>query len=164
MKKLFAMVLALCLVCCTSALAVRAEGEEPTGEYTGKEDTEATTIVSVTITETYTVVIPPTVNIAFNTVNTPITVNVSDLRLIPGNLLYVQPKDYGTLTDENSGETLPYTLTGLDTKGDVKALFFDKVGDADLTINIPADTWNATPAGSYLGTIAFNIAIRTFSE
>lgn len=164
MKKFLSLLLALCLVCCTSALAVRAEGEEPTGEYTGKDDTEATTIVSVTISETYTVVIPPTVNIAFNDEETAINVKVSNLRLFPGNLLYVQPKDYGTLTDEKSGKTLPYDLTGLDTKGDVTALFFDKTGDANLTINIPEATWNATPAGSYLGTIAFNIAIRTFSE
>jgi len=159
MKKFLSLLLALCLVCCTSALALRGEGE-----YTGKDPTEAQTEVTVSIAETYTVVIPPTVNIPFNAESTPITVNVSDLRLIPGNLLYVQPKDYGTLTDAASQKTLPYTLTGLTTKGDVSALFFDKVGKADLAINIPAATWNATPAGSYVGTIAFTIAIGAFSN
>lgn len=158
------MLMVLCLVCCSSALALRAGAEGTTDDntITGNTPQEAETVVTVTISENYTVVIPPTVPITFNTVDTPITIKVSDLRLLPGNLLYVQPQDYGTLTDATTTKTLAYTLTGLTTKGDVSALFFDADGDAAMNINIPADTWNATPAGSYQGTISFKIAIGTF--
>ncbi len=164
MKKLLAMLLVLCLVCCSSALALRGEAEGTTDDntITGNTPQEAETKVTVTISENYTVVIPPTVPITFNTVDTPITIKVSDLRLLPGNLLYVQPQDYGTLTDAATTKTLAYTLEGLTTKGDVSALFFDADGDAAMNINIPADTWNATPAGNYQGTISFKIAIGTF--
>lgn len=163
MKKLLAMVMVLCLVCCSSALALRGEGE-----YT-QDDTDqaATTVVTVTISEAYTVVIPPAVEIDFNAAETPITIKVTDLRLVPGHFVYVQPQNYGKLVDSTSQKELAYTLTGLTNKGTVtNALFFEQLtegdGNSDLKIAISTDTWNATPAGSYQGTISFKIAIGTF--
>ncbi len=164
MKKLLAMVMVLCLFCCSSALALRGEAE---GEYTGNTDQTATTEVKVTIDEIFTVVIPPAVTIDFNAEATPITIKVTDLRLVPGHFVYVQPQNYGKLVDSTNQTELAYTLTGLTTKGTVtNALFFEQLtegdGNSDLKITISTDTWNATPAGSYSGEITFKIAIGTF--
>lgn len=73
MKKLFALVLALCLLCDATALA---------GTYSNPTN-DAQTLLTTTLNESFTVVIPSTVNIPFNRTSTEMTINVTALRLLP---------------------------------------------------------------------------------
>ena len=74
MKKLFAIILTLCLLAGASALAAE-------GEYTQDSGSNPTTVIKTTIGEDFTLIIPPVVTIPFNQLETPLPVEVTKLRM-----------------------------------------------------------------------------------
>lgn len=74
MKKLFALVLAMCLLCGATALA---------DEYGPETSAAPKTVLTVTLEESYTVVIPATLNIPLNATSTNLPIEVTALRLLP---------------------------------------------------------------------------------
>jgi len=161
MKKLIALLMTLCLLCGTTALAT---------EYKNGQGTPQT-VLKVTIDESYTLVIPATVNIPFNALRTDLPIEVKELRCKPADdaqyerLLYVQiSSNNGKLTDAQGTHSIRFNLDPGEQKGNMKALFFDKVGTKNMTIGITQDAWNAAPAGSYSSTITFTAAIAKFAK
>lgn len=160
MKKLFAIVLTLCLLGCASALAAE-------GEYTGGSAKQPTTEIKTTISEEFTLIIPPSVNVPFNQLETALPVEVTKLRMTAPEAgktraLYVKvATDAGKMV--SGGSAISYTLDPGEEKDGMKALFFEATGTKDMKITITRDAWNSAPAGSYTSTVTFTAAIASFS-
>ena len=151
MKKIFAVVLALCLLCSMTAFAV---------EY-GPGDSSAETTLQVTVDESYTVVIPATVDIDFNATSTDLPVQVTALRTYSTGTvadtvrkLAVEITADNKLTNEN-GDDLAYSV-------DTKNVYFTATGTQNFAIRITSAAWNAAPAGTYTDTVTFAIAIGNY--
>ena len=144
MKKIFAFVLALCLLCGAFALA----------------ETK-TTILTTEIDESYTVVIPATVNIDFEATSTNLPVQVTALRtLSKGTAANTVRKLAVEITTDNkltngNGDNLAYTV-------DKDAVYFTAAGTQNFVIGIPQANWNVAPAGTYTDTVTFAVAIGNY--
>ncbi|MBR3796536.1 MAG: hypothetical protein IKK34_11030 [Clostridia bacterium] len=151
MKKIFAMVLAACLLCGAAALA----------------ETKST-ILTAEIAEEYEITIPATVNIAFEATSTDLPVEVTTLRLLSkGTIadtvrkLYVQVSDNDDTLENANGDQINYTLGGSEAASG-KWLYFTETGTKNFTVDITKAAWDAAPAGSYENTITFTVAIGDF--
>lgn len=105
MKKIFASILTLCLLCGTTALATEYDSASNTPE----------TVLTTTLDESYTVVIPSTLNIAFNATSTNLPVQVTFLRLLPtGRALQVQVNQTNLklVNEKNSSSKISYNIGG----------------------------------------------------
>ena len=145
MKKIFAFVLVLCLLCGVTALAAETK----------------TTELKAVIDESYTVVIPPTVNIGFEATSTNLPVQVTALRTLSKGTaantvrkLAVEMTTDNKLTNAN-GDNLAYTV-------DKDAVYFTATGTQNFVIGITQANWNAAPAGTYTDTVTFAIAIGNY--
>lgn len=150
MKKLFAVVLALCLVCGTTALA---------GTYSNAT-TDAKTILTTTLDESFTVVIPSDMNIAFNKTSTDLTIEVTALRLMPaGRALQVQVNKTSSqlVNSESSSSKINYTIH--EKNGTADKLSFTQTGKQYFQIDIAQAEWDKAPAGTYTDTLTFNVGI-----
>lgn len=153
MKKFFALLLALCLLCGAVALAATK-----------------TTILQTEVAESYEIVIPATVTIPFEATSTNLPVEVTALRTystgtIPDTVrkLYVKvANNDGTLDNEN-GDRIDYSIGGSEATAG-KYLYFTEPGTKNFTVDITEAAWNAAPAGSYTNTITFTVAIANFSN
>jgi len=160
MKKLFAIILTLCLLAGASALAAE-------GEYTHESGGTPTTVIKTTIDEEFTLIIPPVVNVPFNQLETPLPVEVTNLRMTAPEAgktreLYVKvATDAGKMV--SGSDAISYTLDPGEQKGSMKALFFEATGKKDMKITITQDAWNSAPAGSYTSTVTFTAAIASFA-
>ena len=146
MKKIFACVLALCLLCGAAALAETKQ-----------------TILTAEIDESYTIVIPATVEIGFEAERTELPVKVTALRTLSKGTaadtlrkLAVKMAADKKLTNEN-GDNLAYTVNA-------DALYFTAVGSESFVIAIAQAAWDAAPAGAYTDTVTFDIAIGDYAE
>ncbi len=157
MKKLFALMLALALIC-PAAIATQAV---PDG------DRQADTLISATLNPGYTVLIPAEVAIPFNQTETPMTVQVLEMHLaIPEDStkvsllkVAVQPES-GTLKHTGgTGAAIPYTIEAQEGQG--SALLFDAAGDRVMNILIAPEAWNQAAGGAYADTVTFTITAET---
>lgn len=155
MKKIFALILALCLLCGTTALA---------------DDSNRQTELKTTIEESYTIVIPATLEIPFNSTSTNLPIEVTALRTYFSGpqkdtvrKLSVQVSSYGNPLMNETNNTISYTIGGSeDASG--KYLYFTKPGTKNFTINIAQERWDDAPAGTYTNTIKFTVKIGDFAK
>lgn len=160
MKKLFAIILTLCLL--GGACALAAEGE-----YTNGSANSPTTVIKTSIGEEFTLIIPPTVIIPFDQIDTELPVEVTNLRMaapaagMTRALCVRIASDSGKMT--SGANELAYTLIPGEEKGGVQGLFFEATGAKNMTITIAQDDWNSAPAGSYSSTVTFSAAISDFA-
>lgn len=161
MKKILAMVLTLCLLLGTTALAA----DNTVSGTDSDKDKTANTTINVTVDESYTVVIPSEVNIPFNQLNTNLPIEVTSLRL-RGNTaedneanrerrLYVKAScgHYGFYLKNEADEQLYVDLTGDEQEGYVT---FNSTGTKNLGLGITQDRWNSASAGTYTAQITFS--------
>ena len=145
MKKIFAALLALTLLCGTSALAAAEE---------------KTTVVTAVVGEAYTLTLPPTLNLVYGTESTDLTVTVSALRLASGHVLRVTPKTASGSLSSAAGGSLVYTLTnGAAAFSAANPLEFTTETSAAIKLNITKSAWNAAAAGTYTDTLTFTVGI-----
>lgn len=162
MKRLFAIILILCLLGSAPALAASAQGE-----YTQESTSHPETVIRTTIGEEFTLIIPPVVNVRFNQLETPLTVQVTNLRITAPEagktraLCVEVAADAGKMV--SGSNAISYTLAPGEERNGVKALFFDTTGTKDMKITITQDAWDSAPAGSYTSTVTFNAAIQSLT-
>lgn len=150
MKKLFALVMALCLLCGATALA---------GTYSNATS-DAQTILTTTLNESFTVVIPSDMNIVFNRTKTDMTVEVTALRLLPtGHALQVQVNKTSSqlVNGKNGSSKINYTIH--EKNGTADKLSFTETGKQYFQIDIAQAEWDKAPAGTYTDTLTFNVGI-----
>lgn len=155
MKKLFALVLALCLLCGTTALA---------------DDSNRQTELKVNIEESYTIVIPATLDIPFNSTSTNLPIEVKALRTYSTGTvdntvrkLYVNISEYIAELENENGNKITYSIGGSESTSG-KYLYFTEAGTKNFTIDIPQEKWDTAPAGSYTGILKFTVAIANFTK
>ena len=121
MKKLLCALLTLSLIFCSAALAE--------GTY-DENDSTASTTLTTTIKDpdapTYTIIIPPTLEIAPNATSTTLTVELTDVKNVKS--ITVKTAASGSMTN-GSGGSIDYTVTGY-------ALSWDSPSEKSMTINI----------------------------
>lgn len=162
MKKILAMVLTLCLLLGTTALAAADNTVSGTDSDSNKT---ANTTINVTVDESYTVVIPSEVNIPFGQLNTNLPIKVTSLRL-RGNTaeddennwerrLYVKAScgHYGFYLENEAGGQIYVDLSGDEQEGYVT---FNSIGTKNLGLGITQDRWNSASAGTYTAQITFS--------
>lgn len=147
MKKFIASVLALSLVVSLPATAF------------GESETKKTNITTE-IQPTYVVEVPKDTKVNFKDTETYFgKVQVKEAQIELNEYITVSLDTDGSLKNSTDPtKVLPYTIT--DASGSkFTANKYDKKGQStDLTINITEDDWNAAYAGSYSGTVTFNIS------
>ena len=155
MKKFFALLLALCLLCGAAALA------------SGYDQTSNTQLTA-TIEESYLIVIPSTLQVPFQQTSTLLPVAVTNLHLHLSEqpesetVLYVEVIPGQQLT---AGENvLPYTLMGCETRDGMTGLFFQQDESRNLTVEIAQADWNAAPAGDYSDTVLFQVSVQEVAK
>lgn len=147
MKRILILALALCLL-----LSVTAHATKLT-----PSNTSGTTMLSVTVAEEYTLVIPSALPIRYGAQATTLWLEVTGYRLATGNVLSVACLSDGILA-EASGAELPYRLVynGLPAT----SLTFDGIGRKGLTVAIDKSDWDAAAAGTYTDTVTFTASIQ----
>lgn len=149
MKKIFASILTLCLLCVTTALAT---------EY-GSASNNPETVLTTTLDESYTVVIPSTLNIAFNATSTNLPVQVTFLRLLPtGRALQVNQTNLKLVNEKNSSSKISYNIGG--GEGTLAHThYFTETGTKNYNVTIAKSEWDKTAAGTYKESITFAVGI-----
>lgn len=139
MKKLLSLLMVLCLLCGVAALA---------------DDSNRQTVLQATVDSGYTIVIPPTLTIAFGAETTDLPVQVTSLHLSGSyDALKVEVGSMSQLTNEN-GKLIWYTIDGK-TFGATR--YFQTTETQNFVVGITAADWNKAPAGNYSGTVSFNV-------
>lgn len=150
MKKFLAMILALCLFCSAAAFAA-TQNQQST--------TKLTATISNEIQETYTLVIPATLNIAYGATETKLPITVANCNLKDGNQIKLSQNWDGSL--KNGEKILPYTLNynGKQVNDSTNAVTFKKDGTANLIVAISNAAWKNAENGTYNGEITFLASI-----
>lgn len=116
------------------------------------------TTVKTTIAVSYTVTIPESIEVEYNTVDTPFNIGVTNARLNPQGKVVVTATAAGTMTNASgSGSNLAYTIKD-DAGQDFTKLEFTKTATKACKVNIAADVWGAADAGDYSGTTTFTVS------
>lgn len=150
MKKLLVLLMALCLLCGSAAVAT-----EITESSSGNT---ASTVITAQIAEDYIVVIPPEVKVEFNALETSFDIAVTSLRLAPNRQLQVSlAAGSGALTTADGAE-LPYSLLASDGTA-FNAYGFLAAGSAPVAVQVAQSDWNAAAGGDYSDTLTFSVAI-----
>lgn len=152
MKKFFAIALILCLLCSMTALAARPDNNKP--ETTDNSNRE--TKLQVTINSGYTIVIPSKLDITYGAESTNLAVEVQELHLTSKyNALKVSVGNMERLKNkDNNAATIEYTIDGK-TFGAVR--YFKTTETQNFVVGIAAANWKKAPAGTYSGTVSFNV-------
>ena len=155
MKKIFALALALCLLCGATAFA--------TTTTLTPSSSSGDTILTTTIAETYTLTIPATLNIAFEATETDLPLTVSDYRLKSSHMIRLSQSWDGKLeyNDGTTSYSLSYALkhNGTNVSSDSNPVTFTSNGTVNLTVAITEAAWNSAAAGEYTDTVTFTSAI-----
>lgn len=158
MKKILAMILALCLLCGAVAFA---------DSTLNQTNTIGQTLVQVVIGETYELKIPSELNIVPGTEQTLLPVEVTEYSLASANKLQVVPKASlnGWLATEagvNNGPTIWCDLWHPTTDawaGSSNPLYFTAAATQNLRVRISADEWAKATPGTYSDTVTFTASI-----
>lgn len=168
MKKLLAILMTLCLLCSVCALA---ESKDQTITDASKDNT-ATTTLSVTLSESYTVVIPSELTITPDTANTDLPIEVTSLRLLPTGTIdnsvravwvELDQPSFKLVNNKDSNSTIAYNIGGgSGTYG--RVLKFTETGTQNYTVSISENAWNSAAAGTYTDTVTFTVTITNISK
>lgn len=140
MKKIFALVLALCLLCGATALA---------------DNSNRQTELKVSVQSGYTIVIPTTLNITFGAESTNLPVEVTALHLSSKyNALKVTVGSMEPLKNEND-KLIWYMIDG---KSSGATRYFQKPETQNFVVGITAEEWNKAPAGNYSRKVSFTVS------
>ena len=162
MKKLFALILTVCLLATMSVIAFAAEIGP------GANASQGSTEVSFNVDPTYTVTIPATVELERQEDNGTVTYEndytltaQAGVRLKKGEYIEVTvASDFEMTTTE--GATLAYTITAEDAavaNNGVVATFGTDKNAQSTTIHIAAN--DPDYAGEYKDTVTFTVAVKT---
>lgn len=163
MKKVFAFVLALCLLCGATALA---------DEYGPNTSAVPKTVLTATLEESYTVVIPTTLNIPLNATSTNLPIEVTALHLLPVGTIdntvralqvRVNQPSFMLINDKDSSSYLSYDIGG--GTGPLNRIqYFTAKGTKNFVVTTEAKDWDALPAGTYTDSLTFDVYITNISK
>jgi len=147
MKKLFVLILTVCLLATMSTTAFAAN---TTG---GKAD------ITTSIDPTYTVTIPADVNVAFNATETAFgTIEVTASQIHPDKCIKVALASDGKLENSiDATKVIPYAIKDSEGAAFTSATYLTEGDKTELSIHITANDWNAAYAGEYSDTVTFTI-------
>ena len=147
MKKVFALILTVCLLASMSVTAFAANTEG------GDAD------ITTSIDPTYTVTIPASTTVVFNATETAFgAIEVTASQIHPNKCIKVTLNTDSKLENSiNSYKVIPYAIK--DSAGNVftSATYLTEGDKTELSIHITADNWNAAYAGDYSDTVTFTI-------
>ena len=148
MKKLFALILTVCLLASLSVTAFAAN--------TTSGDADITT----SIAPTYTVTIPADVNVAFNATETAFgTIEVTASLILPNKCIKVDLASDGKLENSiDATKVIPYAIKDSEGAAFTAATYQTEGDKTELSIHITADDWNAAYAGDYSDTVTFTVS------
>ena len=148
MKKVFAVLLTVCLL---ASLSANVFATNTTG---GVAD------ITTSIAPTYTVTIPADVNVDFNATETDFgTIEVTASQIHPNKCIKVALSSDGELNNAiDATKVIPYAIK--DSEGNLFtfATYLTEGDKTDLSIHITADDWNAAYAGDYSVTVTFTVS------
>ena len=148
MKKLFALILTVCLL---ASMSVTAFAANTTG---GEAD------ITTSITPTYTVTIPADVNVAFNATETAFgAIEVTASQIHPDKCIKVALTSDGELNNAiDNTKVIPYVIKDSEGTAFTSATYLTEGDKTELSIHITANDWNAAYAGDYSDTVTFTIS------
>ena len=163
MKKLFATILATCLLATLSVTAFAADVDQDSESKSGA------TKVSFNVDPTYTVTIPATVTLEKKTVNNivtyenDLTISASNVRLTQNSGIAVSLDSDYTMKVTDAVASNPYQLpykvfvdeTEITAESNTVALFGTNKDNQSTTLHITAD--DPEYAGTYTDTVTFTI-------
>lgn len=147
MKKLFALILTVCLL---ASLSVTAFAANTTG---GDAD------ITTSIAPTYTVTIPADVNVQFNATETAFgTIEVTASQIHPDKCIKIALATDNELNNAiDNTKVIPYAIKDSEGAEFTSATYLTEGDKTELSIHITADDWNAAYAGDYSDTVTFTI-------
>ena len=148
MKKLFALILTVCLL---ASMSVTAFAANTAG---GEAD------ITTSIAPTYTVTIPADANVQFNATETAFgTVEVTASQIHPDKCIKVALTTDGELNNAiDNTKVIPYEIQDSEGNAFTSATYLTEGDKTELSINITADDWNAAYAGDYSDTVTFTVS------
>ncbi|MGN1473480.1 MAG: hypothetical protein ACI4WZ_05350 [Eubacteriales bacterium] len=153
MKKLTALALTMALALSLPVTAFAAEINQ------GSDPKTADVTVTTSIAPTYTVTIPASTNVTFNTLSTSFgSVKLEAAQIAPGYAVKVELKASGLLKNKaDASKTIAYAINGSD--GAFSVGQYTTAGqETPLTIEITQAAWNAAFAGEYSDTVTFTVS------
>ena len=148
MKKLFALILTVCLL---ASMSVTAFAANTTG---GDAD------ITTSIAPTYTVTIPANVNVQFNATETDFgAIEVTASQIHPDKCIKVAlatDKELNNAIDNT--KVIPYAIKDSEGAEFTSATYLTEGDKTELSIHITADDWNAAYAGDYSDTVTFTVS------
>ena len=148
MKKLFALILSVCLLASMSVTAFAANTTE------GKAD------ITTSIAPTYTVTIPADVNVAFNATETAFgAIEVTASQIHPDKCIKVALATDNELNNAiDNTKVIPYAIKDSEGAEFTSATYLTEGDKTELSIHITASDWNAAYAGDYSDTVTFTVS------
>ena len=148
MKKLFALILTVCLL---ASMSVTAFAANATG---GDAD------ITTSIDPTYTVTIPADVTVAFNATETAFgTIEVTASQIHPDKCIKVALASDGKLENSiDATKVIPYAIKDSQGAAFTSATYLTEGNKTELSIHITTNDWNAAYAGEYSDTVTFTVS------
>ncbi len=148
MKKIFALILTVCLL---ASMSVTAFAANTTG---GKAD------ITTSIAPTYTVTIPADVNVQFNATETAFgTIEVTASQIHPDKCIKVALATDNELNNAiDNTKVIPYAIKDSEGAAFTYATYLTEGDKTELSIHITANDWNAAYAGEYSDTVTFTVS------
>ena len=148
MKKLFALILTVCLL---ASLSVTAFAANTIG---GEAD------ITTSIAPTYTVTIPADVNVAFNATETTFgAIEVEASQIHPNKCIKVALTTDNELNNAiDNTKVIPYAIKDSTGAAFTSATYLTEGDKTELSIHITANDWNAAYAGDYSDTVTFTVS------
>ena len=148
MKKLFALILTVCLL---ASMSVTAFAANTTG---GEAD------ISTSIDPTYTVTIPADVNVQFNATETAFgAIEVEASQIHPNKCIKVALTTDNELNNAiDNTKVIPYAIKDSEGAEFTSATYLTEGDKTELSIHITTNDWNAAYAGDYSDTVTFTVS------
>ena len=148
MKKLFALILTVCLLASMSVTAFAANS------------TGGPTTITIDIAPTYTVTIPANTTVAFNAAETAFgAIEVTAAQIHPNKCIKVELTSDGKLENSiDATKVIPYTIKDSEGAAFTSATYLTEGDKTELSIHITANDWNAAYAGEYSDTVTFTVS------
>ena len=148
MKKLFALILTVCLL---ATMSVTAFAANTTG---GDAD------ITTSIAPTYTVTIPADVNVQFNATETAFgAIEVEASQIHPDKCIKVSLTTDNELNNAiDNTKVIPYVIKDSEGTAFTSATYLTEGDKTELSIHITANDWNAAYAGEYSDTVTFTVS------